>query len=85
LLICQNLSTNAFDLDSDLRATIALVMDKLSKTATGKDGARHISEVLSILYDEIDEACKNPREIFGISTGYPDWDKVAGGLGCRHN
>lgn len=76
----QNLATNAFDLDSDLRATIALVMDKLSKTATGKDGARHISEVLSVLYDQIDEAIKNPREIFGISTGYPDWDKVAGGL-----
>lgn len=78
--LSQNLAINAYDLDGDLRASIGYVMERLSKTATGKDGARHISEIMNELLVEAEEASKNPREIYGISTGFPDWDRVAGGL-----
>lgn len=45
-----------------------------------KNGASaHIKTALSVLYDLTEKAYANPRDIWGMETGYRDWDKILGG------
>lgn len=45
-----------------------------------KDGqSEHIKSALSRLYDRIEKAAANPRDIWGMETGIRGWDKILGG------
>ena len=45
-----------------------------------KSGASaHIKGALSILYDTIMKASEDPKDIWGMKTGFRDWDKILGG------
>jgi replicative DNA helicase len=76
----QILTVAAYNQEADLDEAIAVTMDSLSKTTSERAGAVHISEVVSEVYDEVEAAAKNPREIYGIPTGFPDWDAITYGL-----
>lgn len=66
--------------DSDLDVEIPRFFDRLIDTARSKEGAVHINRFLSELYDEIDERAKEPKDIWGIPTGFADFDRITGGL-----
>lgn len=44
------------------------------------NGARHVSDVVSALYDEIEERSRNPQDVWGLPTKFPTFDKLTGGL-----
>jgi replicative DNA helicase len=76
----SKLAQAAYDQEQNLDEAIAQVMDSLSKTTSERAGAVHISEVVSEVYDEVEKAAKDPKEIYGIPTGFPDWDAITYGL-----
>lgn len=80
ILAAQELATKAYDDTSNIEEAVAKVAGDIVVSAGHGEGARHISKVLSELFDEIDAASKNPREIFGIQTGFTDFDRITGGL-----
>jgi replicative DNA helicase len=81
--LASELATTAYDLDSDLTAHISKLMDALGKSVTSDRGAVHISQVASRVYDALELAAANPQEVYGIPTGFPDWDKISAGLQKR--
>ncbi len=57
--------------------------DKALREAQDAATAReniNIGQVLSGVYDYAVERSKNPGKVWGMSTGFPDWDKLTGGL-----
>ena len=76
----SDLVQSAYNLQSDVDGAVSLAMDALSKSVVQGRGARHISEFLSGIYDEAEKAAESPTDIFGISTGFKDWDRLTGGL-----
>jgi len=59
---------------------VATVIDMLSETGGGNREGRHIGLGLSDLYDTTELRSKNPRDVWGIPTGFIDLDKRTGGL-----
>lgn len=55
-------------------------IDDLSQASSVVKGAVHWDADWSGLVDEIGERIENPKEIYGIPTGFADLDKVTGGL-----
>lgn len=78
--LASELATAAYDMDSDLTAHISKLMDALGKSIVSNRGASHISQIAAQFYDELETACANPQDIYGIPTGFPDWDKISAGL-----
>lgn len=42
--------------------------------------SRHIGEVLAEVMDDATEAAKNPKQVWGVETGFYDFDKATGGI-----
>jgi replicative DNA helicase len=63
-----------------LEAAIADVMDTLAAGVRSHDGSVHISKVLDDLAAEVTLRVKEPRDIWGLETGFTDFDKTTGGL-----
>lgn len=76
----QNLTTVAYNNESDIAATVGDTMDILSKTIVTNKGATHISQFASLIYDEVSAAISNPRDLYGIPTGFADIDTLTSGL-----
>ena len=60
----------------DLRSLIRTHLDE----RTTSNGFVRLSQLLSDLYDQIETAEANPREIWGLPTGFPKFDKATGGF-----
>lgn len=58
----------------------AHVIDLLTKNTSAKSGALPIGGLLNDFYSELEARAKNPKEVWGISTGIPSVDKKTGGL-----
>lgn len=80
LRIAQTLTTAAFDMTAPTDAARSAAMDKLARSVVTDKGAVHVSKFISDVYDEVTEAAKNPKDIYGITTGIPDWDRTTYGL-----
>lgn len=80
LKITQKLTGAAFADDAKLDAAISEALDSLSRAVVKDKGALHISHFLGSVWDEVQAAIENPSELFGITTGIPDWDAITGGL-----
>jgi replicative DNA helicase len=74
------LANAAYDQDTDINEAVSSALDKLSKFDSDGIHAVHISEYLSQAYDEADKAAANPREVYGVPTGFADWDKISKGI-----
>lgn len=76
----QALTGAAFDMDSDLSAAVGSALDALARTVITEKGAVHIQKYLGNVFNEIEDAIANPREIYGIPTGFADIDRITFGL-----
>jgi replicative DNA helicase len=80
VMLAAKLTKAAFDDTQPVTDTTSTAIDSLAKSIVTFNGARHISTYVSELYDQIDEASKNPKDIYGLPTGFPDWDRITYGL-----
>ncbi len=70
----------------DEESTVDNVMDEAEKAVFGvsERRMRHdmepIKQVMSVVYDQVDERAQRSDEIFGVPTGFIDLDKMLGGL-----
>jgi len=79
ILETQKLTQAAFNLSADLDEAVAQAASRIV-TGGGNVQSKHIGAVLSELYDEIESASQNPRDIFGIPTGLSGFDGITYGL-----
>jgi replicative DNA helicase len=73
------MATGAYDMDKNLEDTIASAMTDIVRSSAGTGGAIPISEFASELYDQVEKAAENPKDIYGIQTGIMDYDNITGG------
>lgn len=66
--------------DDDVKSVVASVLTELATNAGGGGHARHISDVLFDLAEQVQDAIENPRDTFGIPTGMPQFDRITSGL-----
>lgn len=62
---------------------VMTLSDKALNEAQDQATAReniNIGQVLSAVYDYAVERQKSPGKVWGMSTGFPDWDRLTGGL-----
>ena len=83
LLMAANTIANlAYDQSVEIEQVMTGA-DKALREAQDSATAReniNIGQVLSGVYDYAVERSKNPGKVWGMSTGFPDWDKLTGGL-----
>src|SRR5512138_3566597 len=78
----NSIASLAYDEDT----TVDNVMDEAEKAVFGvsERRLRHdvepIREVMSVVYDQVDERAKRSDEIFGVPTGFIDLDRMLNGL-----
>lgn len=80
LRLAQEIAKAAGDLDVDLDAKAGQFVDRMVRSSRSSGGAVHISHFNHRLARQVDERCKDPRDIWGIPTGFTDLDKLTGGL-----
>ena len=78
--IATDIARLAGDETRPVDAETPVFIQRLADTAHVKNGAVHISEVMSKLYDEVEYRSKNPQVVWGIQTGIPTFDEITGGL-----
>lgn len=80
LQAATTLAHAALDPKANIQDAIAEAASTIVSSAQSQDGAKPISEVIADLWDNIEEASKNPQEIFGIPTGLAGFDRITSGL-----
>lgn len=80
LKLSGQIAADAYNPASDLDTAAAGWMRELLRNATGRAQTKRIGEYALELECEIDDAIANPQDIYGITTGFPDWDKITYGL-----
>lgn len=70
----------AYDEQANVQELQPGFMRELTDSTMVAEGAVPLSVALSELYDEIVDRMANPVEIWGIPTGIPKYDEIAGGL-----
>jgi replicative DNA helicase len=78
--LANSIARGAYLLTSDLDMVRADAMAELAAAQRLTGGAEPIARSLQILYDEIKAAAANPQSVFGIPTGFSDFDKTTAGL-----
>jgi replicative DNA helicase len=79
----SKLATAAYDLNSPIDTAISEGISNLANKANIKNGAVHIGEYVSRLYDIVDKRYQNPVKkggVSGIPTGFYDFDAVTDGF-----
>lgn len=80
--IAQNMVNAARDAEN-IDIVISECISQLASKANIRNGAVHISEYVSKLYDEVDTHYQNPvkvGEVSGISSGFVDYDAITDGF-----
>lgn len=72
----QRMANSAFDLTVQPDRIASEAMTEIANSANTTDGATHISEYLSVLYDKVTDATENPCDVPGLSFGMSDMDEV---------
>ena len=80
LKAASQLAKAAYDESGDMEAATNQVLNELVSNGRIGQGAVPVSEFASQLYDEIEERAKDPREVYGIPTGFADFDRITAGL-----
>jgi len=80
LNIANKIATISYDKDSVLEDKLPILIDDITKVVAKSNGAEHWKVYLDELYDDIHFRISNPKEIWGIPTGYRTFDKITGGL-----
>ena len=78
--LCSGLAADAFNEAKNINDAISQAVSELVRSAKPKGGASPMTEYLKALYEEIEERAADPKEIYGLETGIPDFDKITAGL-----
>lgn len=78
--IANDLAKAAFDQDAKIDGVQIAAIDALTRGAKVKGAARPLSEYVDRLSIDVAERVKNPKDVFGISTGVLDFDEITGGI-----
>jgi len=70
------LATNGDDID----AALPDLIDGMTRSAGMTGRSRLVADVMSDIYDEVEQAMNNPVDTWGIPTGFPAYDRVTGGM-----
>lgn len=82
IIIAQNIANAARD-SENIDIVISESISQLASKANIKNGAVHISDYVSRLYDVVDTRYQNPikaGEVSGISSGFVDYDAITDGF-----
>lgn len=77
--MASDMARMAYDPLSDLEDEIPAYMTRLISGAKMATGAEHVKTALSELYSEIKARYEDPKDIWGIATGFYDYDVLTGG------
>lgn len=77
--LAGQMAKTAYDQTADIEAEIPEYMTRLVAGAKMATGAEHVRKALSELYDEIEKRHNDPKDIWGIATGFYDYDILTGG------
>ena len=76
----RQLTQAAFDTSIDINQAVSGAIRDLAVDASPDKSAVHIAEHLDALYDDVERRSKDPKDIWGIKTGFRDIDRYIGGL-----
>jgi replicative DNA helicase len=76
----SNLVAAAMDQSSALGDAIANAMSEFVRSAQVSHGAVQVEKFLTEAYNEIEARSENPQDVWGIPTGFLDYDRLTGGL-----
>jgi len=80
LEIANRMAKAAYDEEQDVSDVSIQSAQMLSSVTRPVGGARHISEYISALYDDVENRVNNPKDVYGMQTGLADFDRITGGL-----
>ena len=63
-----------------LSEKVLATMNKLYRKESGTDGIHHVQDIIKTVYEQVEEAAANPRSIWGMATGFDDFDVLTGGI-----
>lgn len=80
LILAQEMAKTAYDYKADIESKSGDFLNAMVGTVQLKTGAVHWSRFISDLWEEVEERSKEPKDIWGIPTGFTKFDEVTGGL-----
>lgn len=80
LAIASELANFAYQEDQKLDEVIPGIMTALTKNSEITEGAKPISTALNNFYEDLIKRIEDPKDIYGIPTGFVDLDYLTGGL-----
>lgn len=80
LIVASELAKAAYDLRRSFSSAKTDAIDRLVTSSAGAGRIRHISELVSETWEELEERAKNPQDLYGVPTGFADFDNITGGL-----
>jgi replicative DNA helicase len=78
--VAEKIAKLAFDKDSDLELEASGLVDELLNAVQVEGAAAHISKYVASVLDEAMKRMEDPKDIWGIPTGFTDFDDITGGL-----
>lgn len=78
--IASDMAKTAYDADSQLNECLSRSMTDLTAASFTGQGAVHWKHYLSQAYDFVGERHEHPGGVWGIPTGFKDFDILTGGL-----
>jgi replicative DNA helicase len=78
--ISETMATSAYDEKQPIDEKIPVILNNIINSSRPDKTMEHISIPLSDLYDEIEKNVENPKDIWGMSSGIPGYDKITGGF-----
>jgi len=80
VVLASDMAKSAYNQEGDLEEEIPEYLTRLVNSARITNGAEHVSVALAQLYDEIKERSLDPRDVWGIPTGFTQFDLMTGGF-----
>ena len=78
--VAERIAKLALDRDSDLEVEASGVVDELLNAVQAEGAAVHISHYATQVLEEAMERRNDPKDLWGIPTGFTDFDNITGGL-----
>lgn len=78
--VANKMARLAYDRESNLDQAAPLILTELSSAIRTRSAAQHVSQYTRLVLDEAYERMTNPQDIWGIPTGFIDFDNITGGL-----
>ena len=78
--LANRIASLAFDKDSSLELEASGIVSELLNAVQSEGAAVHVSKYTERVLEQVIERRANPTDIWGIPTGFADFDRITGGL-----